>query len=605
MYRSLFHHVPFILLLSSIVVITTDNTLVAGHADEIHNVIIYRLLRYGQNIYTEIYTPPSFDFRLHRFANVYLPPQQQSKENAYLDLCTLPPASSDSASNGDGDGDGTDVGSRRRLGDGISAELASAELASASNIVNPNNLRRDSIHNIKNQRNLIHKNDDNGVDELYRNVAWWSQPSDKIALVVWNSNNCSQNDMAKNAMKLNDMYGMENGPRISYLLVHGRKETLQNDHVTATTSTTTSTTNDQVDENQNHNNNTHTDQDDEEEDIDIHILRITTQRVLPIIKQMGVLSHYHNHLNNNNNQPKPNLHLTKDSFYPFFNTDRDPWAYNIILAQIGSSSHAHFAESQWIYIIITTVLALPILRTCCLIYFTGRRLVFDRNERGWIVGFHMEQMFHNTNDLLDFPIHLKETLTVNQVEELPIIEYKVSDLKQMVKNYYAEHESNPWFTRNDNSNNDDDDEDEDEEAEIVESSDEGDDINLKAPPVKEKEQQQQCEEKKENYTLLLNDNSSDHDDDNNNIHNNDDDDESEIDTCSFIDRAYAGCTSCHICLADFDEGERLVLLPRCGHLFHYDCILPWLRDHKSLCPSCKTEVIQHENNDTASMAVLP
>ena len=114
------------------------------------------------------------------------------------------------------------------------------------------------------------------------------------------------------------------------------------------------------------------------------------------------------------------------------------------------------------------------------------------------------------------------------------------------------------------------------------------------------------ERKDEQWKKLLLD-----DDDYINTHNIQDDssssedDESEIDACSFINRTYTSCTSCHICLADFEEVEKLVLLPRCGHLFHYDCILPWLTEHKSHCPLCKTEVIQYHENDTASMAVLP
>lgn len=50
-------------------------------------------------------------------------------------------------------------------------------------------------------------------------------------------------------------------------------------------------------------------------------------------------------------------------------------------------------------------------------------------------------------------------------------------------------------------------------------------------------------------------------------------------------------TSCSICIDDFEEGEKIRLLPRCGHAFHTDCILPWLTERQGYCPCCKTEVI--------------
>lgn len=50
-------------------------------------------------------------------------------------------------------------------------------------------------------------------------------------------------------------------------------------------------------------------------------------------------------------------------------------------------------------------------------------------------------------------------------------------------------------------------------------------------------------------------------------------------------------TSCSICIDDFEEGEKIRLLPRCGHAFHTDCILPWLTERQGCCPCCKAEVI--------------
>ncbi|OEU06803.1 ring finger protein 13, partial [Fragilariopsis cylindrus CCMP1102] len=50
-------------------------------------------------------------------------------------------------------------------------------------------------------------------------------------------------------------------------------------------------------------------------------------------------------------------------------------------------------------------------------------------------------------------------------------------------------------------------------------------------------------------------------------------------------------TTCSICIDEFEEGEKVRLLPLCGHGFHTDCILPWLKDRQGCCPLCKTAVL--------------
>jgi len=51
------------------------------------------------------------------------------------------------------------------------------------------------------------------------------------------------------------------------------------------------------------------------------------------------------------------------------------------------------------------------------------------------------------------------------------------------------------------------------------------------------------------------------------------------------------CTTCSICIEEFEEGEKIRLLPLCGHAFHTECILPWLKDRQGCCPLCKMGVL--------------
>mmetsp|Transcript_12309 Transcript_12309/g.31076 ORF Transcript_12309/g.31076 Transcript_12309/m.31076 type:complete len:876 (-) Transcript_12309:152-2779(-) len=60
------------------------------------------------------------------------------------------------------------------------------------------------------------------------------------------------------------------------------------------------------------------------------------------------------------------------------------------------------------------------------------------------------------------------------------------------------------------------------------------------------------------------------------------------------------CTTCSICIDEFEVGETIRLLPRCGHAFHTDCILPWLQDRQGCCPLCKTEVLDRASEENTN-----
>jgi E3 ubiquitin-protein ligase RNF38/44 len=48
--------------------------------------------------------------------------------------------------------------------------------------------------------------------------------------------------------------------------------------------------------------------------------------------------------------------------------------------------------------------------------------------------------------------------------------------------------------------------------------------------------------------------------------------------------------ACPVCLGAFQPGETVRLLPVCLHLYHVNCIDPWLDAH-STCPMCRSDTV--------------
>ncbi|KAL6146331.1 hypothetical protein ACLB2K_057012 [Fragaria x ananassa] len=61
----------------------------------------------------------------------------------------------------------------------------------------------------------------------------------------------------------------------------------------------------------------------------------------------------------------------------------------------------------------------------------------------------------------------------------------------------------------------------------------------------------------------------------------------------FGEGTHIPATECPICLGEFEEGEKVRVLPKCNHGFHVRCIDTWLVSHSS-CPNCRHSLLEHQ-----------
>jgi hypothetical protein len=60
---------------------------------------------------------------------------------------------------------------------------------------------------------------------------------------------------------------------------------------------------------------------------------------------------------------------------------------------------------------------------------------------------------------------------------------------------------------------------------------------------------------------------------------------------------------CCICLAEYEEGDKLMSGTQCNHLFHYNCSFRWMQKHDH-CPYCRKEMCTSHQMKTAALQVL-
>ena len=55
------------------------------------------------------------------------------------------------------------------------------------------------------------------------------------------------------------------------------------------------------------------------------------------------------------------------------------------------------------------------------------------------------------------------------------------------------------------------------------------------------------------------------------------------------DKDIYGDSKCGICQSEIDGNEKIIELP-CKHIFHTECIMPWIREYHHICPICKIDI---------------
>ncbi len=61
---------------------------------------------------------------------------------------------------------------------------------------------------------------------------------------------------------------------------------------------------------------------------------------------------------------------------------------------------------------------------------------------------------------------------------------------------------------------------------------------------------------------------------------------------------------CTICQMNLAMGERIRAIQKCQHLYHADCLEPWLRTHAT-CPVCRVDVFpQNEDDEAMNTTIL-
>ena len=70
----------------------------------------------------------------------------------------------------------------------------------------------------------------------------------------------------------------------------------------------------------------------------------------------------------------------------------------------------------------------------------------------------------------------------------------------------------------------------------------------------------------------------------------------ELDLGEECDYIIDPCKSCPICTEEFAEGELIAMSKNidCSHIYHTECIIPWLLKSHDECPMCRNDFLVEE-----------
>ncbi|KAK9137949.1 hypothetical protein Sjap_008543 [Stephania japonica] len=72
----------------------------------------------------------------------------------------------------------------------------------------------------------------------------------------------------------------------------------------------------------------------------------------------------------------------------------------------------------------------------------------------------------------------------------------------------------------------------------------------------------------------------------------------------FDEKRNVSLCECAVCLNEFEDEEKIRVLPSCSHLFHIDCIDVWLQSNAN-CPLCRTSISVQPHPIPALFTLLP
>jgi len=319
-------------------------------------------------------------------------------------------------------------------------------------------------------------------------------------------------------------------------------------------------------------------------------------------------------LNRGNLEWKFLVSLDRGANAPFRNNNYGSWSQDAD----GEDDDDHWGTYAFIWVrfmLFAFIFCFPFMRFLRMWWMAGGRIRFRRNEAGRIVGLMYQAPMQNwfaphanqNQDSTAAPI--RDKLTNDQVMELPEISYEVpseetandseetepptvKSSEETLKEGDDDNDDSPKNPVQVKMGNDDTLDDTLEEARNGESSSDA------LSGIEQANPGGSCEE----TTLVSSDSTSR--------------DEGDISQSQGLSSGVAEecnssasspdsstrkalytttiSTTCSICIDEFEQGEKIRLLPRCGHGYHTECILPWLTERQGCCPLCKTSVLEKD-----------